>query len=176
MDGFPRRRPSPDEDYFLHVCAVEKASQYQVEYEYPEVLLWAKEEPEVSGLFLSASVAGKVAGEQPNVSEVVEGSLVLCNWMLGGGLRGREAESFGGFVTVDWEGGDLSEDEEGQLEVIRALLLKDRDVTELLLVSSLRESGLRDLIPEGSMDAMGVDRNDPRALEMLLAKGVGASG
>lgn len=103
MDGFPQRRPSPDEsepanDYFLHVRAVEEASQYQAEYKYPEVLLRAKEEPEASGLFLSASVARKVAGEQPNVSEVVEGSLVLCDWMLGGGPRGREAESFGGEV------------------------------------------------------------------------------
>lgn len=48
---------------------------------------------------------------------------------------------------MDWEGSELSEDEEGQLEVIRALPLKDRDVTELLSVSSLREFGLWDLIP-----------------------------
>ncbi|PQQ16699.1 hypothetical protein Pyn_35197 [Prunus yedoensis var. nudiflora] len=72
---------------------------------------------------------------------------------------------------VDWEGGELSEDEEGQLEVIHALPPKDRDATKLLSASFLRESGLLDLIPE----AMGVDRNDSRALEKLLKKGARAS-
>lgn len=54
-------------------------------------------------------------------------------------------------VAVDWEGGELSEDEEGQVEVIRALPPKDRDAPELLSVGSLRESGMLDPIPEGTM-------------------------
>ncbi|PQQ03174.1 hypothetical protein Pyn_39278 [Prunus yedoensis var. nudiflora] len=78
---------------------------------------------------------------------------------------------------VDWEGSELSEDEEGQLEVIRALPPKDHNATKLLLASFLRESGLLDLIPEvgAFCAAMGVDRNDPRALEKLLKKGARAS-
>ncbi|CAL9002350.1 unnamed protein product [Prunus brigantina] len=76
---------------------------------------------------------------------------------------------------MDWESGELSEDEEGQLEVIRALEASARDATELLSHSSLSASGLLDPITE----AMGIDRNDPRArqlLERLLKKGSGASG
>ncbi|CAL9016087.1 unnamed protein product, partial [Prunus brigantina] len=71
--------------------------------------------------------------------------------------------------------GELSEDEEGQLEVIRSLEASARDAAELLSHSSLSASGLLDPITE----AMGIDRNDPRArqlLEKLLKKGPGPSG
>lgn len=56
-----------------------------------------------------------------------------------------------GFVAVDWEVGELSEDEEGQLEVVWALPPKERDTTELLSETSLKESGLWDPIPQGNM-------------------------
>ncbi|CAL9003696.1 unnamed protein product, partial [Prunus brigantina] len=73
------------------------------------------------------------------------------------------------------DNGELTEDEEGQLEVIRALEASARDATELLSHSSLSASGLLDPVTE----AMGIDRNDPRAtrqlLERLLKKGPGAS-
>ncbi|VVA41641.1 Hypothetical predicted protein [Prunus dulcis] len=77
-------------------------------------------------------------------------------------------------MAVDWESEELSEDEEGQLEVIRALPPSALDAAEVLSSSSLRKSGLLDPIPE----PMGVDRNDPKArqlLERLLKKGTIAS-
>lgn len=52
-------------------------------------------------------------------------------------------------MAVDWESEELSEDEEGQLEVIRALPPSACDTAEVLSSSSLRESGFLDPILEG---------------------------
>ncbi|CAB4286052.1 unnamed protein product [Prunus armeniaca] len=73
-------------------------------------------------------------------------------------------------MAVDWESGELSEGEEGQLEVIHALAPSARDAAELLSISSLRRFGL--LYP--ILEAMGINRNDLKAqqlLEKFLKKG-----
>lgn len=60
---------------------------------------------------------------------------------------------------MDWESRELSEDEDGQLEVIHTFPPSARNVTELLSTSSWRRSGLLDLIPEGkvfSVSCLGV--------------------
>ncbi|CAL9022417.1 unnamed protein product, partial [Prunus brigantina] len=64
--------------------------------------------------------------------------------------------------------GELTEDEEGQLEVIRALEASARDATELLSHSSLSASGLLDPVTEGkSLDRgkrpVGEEREAPGA-------------
>ncbi|CAL9030255.1 unnamed protein product, partial [Prunus brigantina] len=90
-------------------------------------------------------------------------------------------------MAVDWENGQLTEDEEGQLEVIRALPPSACDAADLLSTSSLRRSGLLDLIPEGKKLSASCfecracvwSGTDPRArqlLEKLLKKGAGVSG
>ncbi|CAL9025158.1 unnamed protein product [Prunus brigantina] len=55
-------------------------------------------------------------------------------------------------------GGELTEDEEGQLEVIRALEASARDATELLSHSSLSASGLLDPVTEGNGEARSPGR------------------
>ncbi|CAB4316408.1 unnamed protein product [Prunus armeniaca] len=82
-------------------------------------------------------------------------------------------------MAVDWESGELSEGEEGQLEVIHALAPSARDAAELLSISSLRRFGLLYPIWKGCTDtlccvAMGINRNDLKAqqlLEKFLKKG-----
>ncbi|CAL9006366.1 unnamed protein product [Prunus brigantina] len=137
-----------------------------------------RKSPKQAGFFYLQALQGKILENNPSSQKSWKDHWFFATgcWEVAAGVEKPRALVARRFrEKVDWESGELSEDEEGQLEVIRALEASARDATELLSHSSLSASGLLDPITE----AMGIDRNDPRArqlLEKLLKKGTGASG
>ncbi|CAB4309127.1 unnamed protein product [Prunus armeniaca] len=161
MDGLPRRRPSLDEpesakDYIVYVRVVEETPWDRAEHEHPK---------------------GKLLENNPSSQKSWKGHwfFVIGCWEVASGVERLRALGPRRFREKSGESGELSEDEEGQLEVIHALPPSARNAVKLLSINSFRKSGLLDPIPE----AMGIDMNDPKArqlLEKLLKKGAGASG
>ncbi|CAL9025778.1 unnamed protein product, partial [Prunus brigantina] len=137
-----------------------------------------RKSPKQAGFFYLQALQGKILENNPSSQKSWKDHWFFATgcWEVAAGVEKPRALVARRFrEKVDWESGELSEDEEGQLEVIRSLEASARDAAELLSHSSLSASGLLDPITE----AMGIDRNDPRArqlLEKLLKKGPGPSG
>ncbi|CAL9016689.1 unnamed protein product, partial [Prunus brigantina] len=129
-----------------------------------------RKSPKQAGFFYLQALQGKILENNPSLQKSWKDHWFFATgcWEVAAGVEKPRALVARRFrEKVDWESGELSEDEEGQLEVIRALEASARDATELLSHSSLSASGLLDPITEGKARQL---------LEKLLKKGPGPSG
>ncbi|CAL8991184.1 unnamed protein product [Prunus brigantina] len=111
-----------------------------------------RKSPKQAGFFYLQALQGKILENNPSSQKSWKDHWFFATgcWEVAAGVekpRVLVARRFR--EKVDWESGELSEDEEGQLEVIRSLEASARDAADLLSQSSLSASGLLDPIPEG---------------------------